>query len=158
MILKQIRISRNLSQEQLAQMSGLSVRTIQRIESGQNASLESLKCLAAVLEIDVPTLRQEKFMIDKSSQHWRDLPLYLKCFFWFNLVLQQPERRTAQRVLFASHISGFLCCLGGLYSPAALAGGLLMLANAYLFHLVTWLGDKYGIWHVGGDDSVEPAR
>lgn len=77
MILKQIRISRNLSQEQLAQMSGLNVRTIQRIESGQTASLESLKCLAAVLEVDIPTLRQEKFMVDKSSDHWRNLPLFL---------------------------------------------------------------------------------
>ena len=37
MILKQMRISRHLSQEQLAQISGLNVRTIQRIESGKNA-------------------------------------------------------------------------------------------------------------------------
>ena len=34
MILKQLRLSRLLSQEQLTQMSGLNVRTIQRIESG----------------------------------------------------------------------------------------------------------------------------
>ena len=34
MIPKQLRIGRHLSQEQLAQMSGLNVRTIQRIESG----------------------------------------------------------------------------------------------------------------------------
>jgi dihydrofolate reductase len=46
MILKQLRLSRHLSQEQLAQMSGLNVRTIQRIESGHSASVESLKCLA----------------------------------------------------------------------------------------------------------------
>ena len=48
MILKQLRLSHRLSQEQLANMSGLNVRTIQRIESGQQASVESLKCLAAV--------------------------------------------------------------------------------------------------------------
>ncbi len=65
MILKQLRLSRLLSQEQLAQMSGLSVRTIQRIESGHSPSVESLKCLASVLEVDVSTLSQEKFMIDK---------------------------------------------------------------------------------------------
>ncbi|MCJ8274156.1 MAG: helix-turn-helix domain-containing protein, partial [Psychrosphaera sp.] len=35
MILKELRISQLLSQEQLAQMSGLNVRTIQRIESGK---------------------------------------------------------------------------------------------------------------------------
>ncbi|MCJ8296196.1 helix-turn-helix transcriptional regulator [Colwellia sp.] len=35
MILKELRINRHFSQEQLAQMSGLNVRTIQRIESGK---------------------------------------------------------------------------------------------------------------------------
>ena len=43
MILKELRLSRHISQEQLAQMSGLNVRTIQRIESGHNAGFELLK-------------------------------------------------------------------------------------------------------------------
>ncbi len=71
MILKQVRLSRLLSQEQLAQMSGLSVRTIQRIESGHSPSLESLKCLASVLEIDVSTLNQEsvnKIEVDRKPK------------------------------------------------------------------------------------------
>ena len=34
-------------------MSGLSVRTIQRIENGENAGLESLKSLAAVFETNI---------------------------------------------------------------------------------------------------------
>ena len=74
MILKQLRISRLLSQEQLAQMSGLSVRTIQRIESGHSPSLESLKCLASVLEVDVKSLTQENFKMDKQSDNWQRLP------------------------------------------------------------------------------------
>jgi transcriptional regulator with XRE-family HTH domain len=49
MILKQLCLSRLLSQEQLAQMSGLSVRTIQRIESGHSASLESFAYLFRLL-------------------------------------------------------------------------------------------------------------
>lgn len=56
MILKKLRYKRNWSQEQLAELSGLSVRTVQRIEGGGKASLESLKCLASVLEVDVSTL------------------------------------------------------------------------------------------------------
>ena len=50
---KQLRLDRHWSQEQLAEMSGLSVRTIQRIENGENAGLESLKSLAAVFEKDI---------------------------------------------------------------------------------------------------------
>lgn len=56
MIIRKLRLNRSWSQEHLAEVSGLSVRTIQRIERGQKPSLESLKSLAAVFEIDVSIL------------------------------------------------------------------------------------------------------
>lgn len=56
-------------------MSGLNVRTIQRIESGNNASLESLKAIAAVLEVDVSTLKQENSTMNKDIQGWENLPV-----------------------------------------------------------------------------------
>ncbi len=64
-MIKEIRISKGWSQEQLAQFSGLSVRTIQRIERGHNAGLESLKCIAAVFEIDVSNLQKGNFAGDE---------------------------------------------------------------------------------------------
>jgi len=151
MILKQLRISRHLSQEQLAQMSGLNVRTIQRIESGQNASVESLKCLAAALEVDVPTLNQETFMIDRNSENWKNLPLLLKCWFVLNFLQMQPTRQSAKRIEIIAHISGFIFCCLGFVSEAALAGGLIMFSSAYLFHLLKWQGDKYNIWYDAPD-------
>ena len=147
MILKQLRISRHLSQEQLAQMSGLNVRTIQRIESGHNASVESQKCLASVLEIDISTLNQENFMMEKNSENWRNLPLWLKCWFFFNFLSIRTNRSVVTRIRVVSHVSGFIFCVLGFVNEAALAGGLIMLANAYLFSLLTWQGDKYGIWY-----------
>ncbi|NNC99639.1 MAG: Pr2TM family membrane protein [Gammaproteobacteria bacterium] len=59
MIVRKLRLQRGWSQEQLAQMSGLSIRTVQRIERGEQASLESMKSLAAVFEIDFSNLTQE---------------------------------------------------------------------------------------------------
>ncbi len=50
------------TQEQLAENAGVSVRTIQRIESGDAATLETLKCLAAVFETSVSQLIQEQKM------------------------------------------------------------------------------------------------
>ena len=147
MILKQLRISRQLSQEQLALMSGLNVRTIQRIESGQKPSLESLKCLASVLEVDVSTLNQEIFMIDKNTTNWQKLPFWLKCCFSMDLLITQPTRSTAKRVGIFSHISGFLFCALGMVNQVALVGGLIMLSNAYLFSLLIWQGDQLGIWY-----------
>lgn len=147
MILKQLRLSRHISQEQLAQMSGLNVRTIQRIESGHNASVESLKCLSAALEVDMNTLNQETFMIDKSTDNWQRLPLFLKIWFWFNFLQIRPTRSTAKRVEKLSHVFGFLFCFLGFVNEAALAGGIILLSTAYLFHGLKWQGDIYGIWY-----------
>lgn len=59
MIVRKLRLERGWSQEDLAQLSGLSVRTIQRIERGKKPALESLKCLAAVFETNVTDLVPE---------------------------------------------------------------------------------------------------
>jgi transcriptional regulator with XRE-family HTH domain len=153
MILKQLRLSRLLSQEQLAQMSGLSVRTIQRIESGHSASLESLKCLASVLEVDISTMNQEKFMINRESDGWQKLPTILKWLFVLNFFSIRPSRRAAGNVEFISHAFGFVFCVLGLVNEAALVGGIIMLSNAHFFRLHIWLGDKYGVWYDNPDLS-----
>jgi transcriptional regulator with XRE-family HTH domain len=67
MIVRKLRIQKGWSQEQLAQFSGLSVRTIQRIERGKTAGLESLKSLAAVFEVNFQDLQQETVMDTKSN-------------------------------------------------------------------------------------------
>jgi len=57
---KKIRAARERrawSQEHLATVSGLGLRTIQRIEKTGAASFESARALAAVLEVDVAALR-----------------------------------------------------------------------------------------------------
>jgi transcriptional regulator with XRE-family HTH domain len=58
MLIQKLRLQRGWSQEQLAEVSGLSVRTIQRLERGQSASVESLKALGAAFEIDFSDLKE----------------------------------------------------------------------------------------------------
>lgn len=53
---RSLRLARAWSQEQLAELSGLSVRTVQRIENGDQPSLETLSALAAVFEGSVADL------------------------------------------------------------------------------------------------------
>jgi len=70
------RLQKGWTQEQLAHHSGLSTRTIQRIESGKKPGLESLKCLAAVFETSISTLMQEQTMTkDKQDDHQKYLML-----------------------------------------------------------------------------------
>lgn len=62
MHIQKLRLQRGWSQQQLAELSGLSTRTIQRLENGHGASVESLKALAAVFEVNFHTLKGETAM------------------------------------------------------------------------------------------------
>ncbi len=64
MLIQKLRLKRGWSQQQLAQASGLSARTIQRIEAGQPASVETLKSIASVFEVDFSTLNTEETAMD----------------------------------------------------------------------------------------------
>lgn len=67
MSVQKLRLKHGWSQQQLAEASGLSVRTVQRIEAGYPASTESLKSLAAVFEVDFSTLNPEQTMNSTTS-------------------------------------------------------------------------------------------
>jgi transcriptional regulator with XRE-family HTH domain len=58
--IKAQREQRAWSQEHLAEVTGLGLRTIQRIEKTGTASYESARSLAAVFEVDVAELRGER--------------------------------------------------------------------------------------------------
>ena len=51
--LKRWREERNWSQEHLASLAGVGVRTIQRIENGDPTSADTLSALAAAYNVDV---------------------------------------------------------------------------------------------------------
>ncbi len=53
---KTLREERAWSQEQLAGISGVNVRTVQRVERGEPASAESLKAIASAFKVDVSDL------------------------------------------------------------------------------------------------------
>ncbi|PCN47333.1 XRE family transcriptional regulator [Curtobacterium sp. 'Ferrero'] len=51
-----LRRERGWTQERLAEMSGVAVRTVQRVESGKDASLETLGAIARALDVPVREL------------------------------------------------------------------------------------------------------
>ena len=57
-MIRELWLKQGWSQEQLAQMSGVSLRTIQRAERGDAISLESQKSIAAVLDIHFSQLQE----------------------------------------------------------------------------------------------------
>lgn len=54
--IRDLRTARGWSQERLAEASGVAVRTIQRLEAGNDASLETLSLVATALEVSVRDL------------------------------------------------------------------------------------------------------
>jgi transcriptional regulator with XRE-family HTH domain len=67
MLIQKMRLQHGWSQQQLAEASGLSTRTVQRIESGHPASTESLKSLAAVFGVEWSTLNPEPAMTAQAT-------------------------------------------------------------------------------------------
>jgi transcriptional regulator with XRE-family HTH domain len=57
MQIQKMRLRKGWSQQQLAEVSGTSLRTIQRIEAGAPPSLETLRSLASVFEISIEDLQ-----------------------------------------------------------------------------------------------------
>lgn len=66
--LKKIRELKNLTQEELAEKSGLSVRTIQRIEAGVQPKGYTLKALALSLGVPETDLRIPEIQIKKETE------------------------------------------------------------------------------------------
>ena len=111
MSIQKLRLKRGWSQQQLADASGLSARTIQRLENGMPASTESLKSIAAVFEVDFAILNQESKLTDTDSQE---------------IKLRLQEEKTALR--YVRRLRGFYTHLFQLV-PVAL---LLVLVNLWV--------------------------
>ena len=73
--LKKIREQKNLTQEELAELSGISVRTIQRIESGTSPKGFTLKTLAKSLQISEKDLLETTPEILKTSIDEAQIPI-----------------------------------------------------------------------------------
>lgn len=66
MLVKTLRQKNNWSQEQLAHLSGLNIRTIQRAEKGDSVGIETMKALASVFHVDVNELKND---IQNGAKH-----------------------------------------------------------------------------------------
>lgn len=87
--IKELRTKKGLTQQQLADETGITLRTIQRIENGEvNPSLHSLNNLSRVLNTDLSILNQKEetkpyefnftFKITDMNQFLTDLKILVK--------------------------------------------------------------------------------
>ena len=75
-----------LSQERVAEMSGLSVRTVQRLEAGHRVSYASLRALATAFKTDVDLLERELYAVNQSKDEFIEIPRWIRLLhdsLWF---------------------------------------------------------------------------
>ena len=153
--MKALRQERNWSQEHLAEVSGLSLRTIQRIESTNKASYDSMAALASVFGLDVISIQRELAM-DKASSDWKNRPRWVRALFVGSSRINKNRRqhKIAERFAF---IAGLLFVGAGLLAAAdilvrpdravmLLAAGSALLLCAYLMSVIVRVGDEYAVW------------
>lgn len=97
MLIRKLREDRRISQEQLAEASSLSLRTVQRVEAGHRVSYASLRALAATFDINVDLLEQELYAMNTSKGEHIEQPL------WVRLVLSLPSLGRLSRTDLLRH-------------------------------------------------------
>ncbi|NIY48438.1 2TM domain-containing protein [Cedecea colo] len=138
--IKALRLSRAWSQEQLAALSSLSVRTIQRIENGGQASLETLSAIAAAFDLNVADLN-----VEMTVQPTQDEALNQK-------IEQAKKRLNREYGFYRALLTWAVICAGlaaiNLFTspgkfwfiwPTAIWGALLAVRGVKLFVLHGWL-------------------
>ena len=152
---KVLRQQRGWSQEQLADRSGLSLRTVQRVEARGRAGLESLNALAEAFEMDIPALELELSM-DKSSSAWKKRPAWVRAVFFGSGRVQMGARQhlLVERVAVAAGAAFVIIGLfgtNGIFAPASAKVPMLLFASlmflaAYLVSLFVRVGDRFDVW------------
>ncbi len=85
MLIRKLREERRISQEQLAEATQLSLRTIQRVEAGHRISYASLRALATTFDINVDLLERELYAMNTTKDDYIEKPL------WIRLILALPS-------------------------------------------------------------------
>jgi transcriptional regulator with XRE-family HTH domain len=139
-----------MSQQQLADACGLSARTIQRIESGHAASVESLKSIAAVFEVHFQTLTETAMKDDNAKDETINMQTAQE-----HIAFKRAQRlRGYYMHLLMYVVTNAGCAAINLYaSPDTLwfVGTLLFWGIGLLVHTLTiFVFDKYftGEWEL----------
>jgi len=138
---KRLRTERSWSQEQLAEVAGVSLRTIQRVEADGSASRETRTALAAVFEVEVRDLAEPEPIIAVAPP----------------LPLQTNTTPKHYRIVGAVALLAALLSAGGLY----LSEGQMPWALTTLAPMITIAGALYSGfgWYFSGRAPLStPAR
>ena len=162
MLIRKLREDKGTSQERLAEATGLSLRTIQRVEAGHRVGYASLRALAATFDVNVDLLEKELYAMNTSKAEYIEKPL------WVRLVLGLPSlgrlarsdlmKHEASLVVYAlvAYAASFIVprvefSFGGLTTTDAMYfSAFSALLVAYAASITLRLRDKFNTWTPAG--------
>jgi transcriptional regulator with XRE-family HTH domain len=142
-----------LSQERLAEMSGLSLRTVQRLEAGHRVSYASLRALAAAFDIDVDLLERELYSTNSSTDDFVEIPRWVRLLHDDHWFVRPRLSRTDVHLIEALLIglAFILVTASFLVTSAAAvkalrAGAFLEIVCGYAVSVCVRTLDTYKLW------------
>lgn len=155
-----------LSQEKVAEMSGLSLRTIQRLEAGHRVSYSSLRSLAATYEVDVDSLEREFYAMNKSTEEeFVEIPRWVRIVDdtrWFGS--PGPSRRDAHLIeMFNLGLAVVFFAASSLVTSGKVmsilrVGAVILLLCAYMVSRYIRVSDRYRLWRWAEGAAPLPTR
>lgn len=153
-----------LSQERVAAMSGLSLRTVQRLEAGHRVSYASLRALAAAFEADVDLLERELYAVNHAKQEFVEIPRWIRLLQpgWYGGPgLGRRDVLVVEALCVLGAVTLFACSFlfaREARSDGVRAGAFLLLFCGYLASANVRIGDKYELWPGSENAPAEKPR
>lgn len=161
MSFKSLREKLYLSQERVAEMSGLSLRTVQRLEAGHRVSYASLRALAATFSMDADLLERELYAAKSSSDEFVEVPRWVRRLReGISGGLLVPGRKQAYVceafavILGAAFLIGMPFVTSALAKATFLVAGCCSLICGYGLSVATRVVDAYAGWHPQGSTDA----
>ncbi|SDQ35101.1 helix-turn-helix transcriptional regulator [Pseudoxanthomonas sp. CF125] len=152
-----------LSQERVAEMSGLSLRTVQRLEAGHRVSYASLRALAAAFETDVDLLERELYAMNKPTDDFVEIPRWVRLMndrLWFGGPrLSRQDMRLIEALCIGCAVIVFAASFLVASDAAAnriRTGAVIALVAGYLVSAFLRIHDRYKLWPGSGSVPSEP--
>lgn len=159
------RADKQLSQERVADISGLSLRTVQRLDAGHRVSYASLRALAAAFDGDVDALERQLYAVNKPTDDFVEMPRWVRLLDDTRRFGEAGlSRRDAYRVeafCVACAVMAFVVSLLAVSASAAQAsraGAFVALACGYLVSVFVRIGDACRRWPDADSASSEPQQ
>jgi transcriptional regulator with XRE-family HTH domain len=132
MSFKTLRENHLLSQEKLSEITGLSLRTVQRLEAGHRVSFASLRALAVALKMDVDVLERELYAMKTTTDDYVEVPRWVRRLR-DGLASGTPALARRQAIMYEALAIGLgaILLLASWFTPAGQATVTLQVAGAF---------------------------